>query len=268
MTFEVLLYITVFALGACVGSFANVCILRIPAKESIVPSSHCVHCGRKLRWYELVPIFSFLALRGRCRECNAPISLQYPLVEGINGLVWVLVFFAVSGEFIISGTTISLATPITVLLTAFIFCLASTALLIVAVIDWYTMEIPPSLNIAIAVLGCFRLALDYTNWNVYLIGAVCVSGVLLLLWLITGGRALGGGDIKLMAACGLLLGWKLIIAAFLLGCVIGTLVHVARMIVSKAGRTLAFGPYLATGVFIAMLYGEQLLNWYLNLYAW
>lgn len=263
MGFDILFCITVFALGVCVGSFSNVCILRIPEKESIVPPSHCVHCGRKLKWYELIPIFSFLALRGKCKGCNAKISLQYPLIEGISGVLWVVVYIYFRSSIFNSELELSLVS----LLTMLVFCFTASALLIIAVIDFRTMEIPPSLNYAIGVLGLIHLALNYQNWYLYLIGAVAVSGVLLILWFVTGGRALGGGDIKLMAVCGLLLGWKLIIIAFLLGCVIGTVVHVTRMVLSKAGRTLAFGPYLAAGVFISMLWGEHILNWYLSLYT-
>ena len=99
----------------------------------------------------------------------------------------------------------------------------------------------------------------------HLIGMVCVSGLLEVLYLVSGGRAIGGGDIKLMFACGLILGWERIILAFLLGCVIGSVVHTVRIKVSKAGRMLAMGPYLSAGVLLAALWGNAWINWYLSL---
>ncbi|MDE6600584.1 MAG: prepilin peptidase, partial [Lachnospiraceae bacterium] len=105
-------------------------------------------------------------------------------------------------------------------------------------------------------------ATDFSNILTYLTGLFSVSIVLAVLCYATGGRAIGGGDVKLMAACGLLLGWKLIILAFLLGCVLGAVIHVIRMKASGEGRVLAMGPYLSMGVLIAALWGEQMLDWY------
>lgn len=110
------------------------------------------------------------------------------------------------------------------------------------------------------------MAFNYKNFLYYLIGMVCVSGFLLLLYLITKGRGIGGGDIKLMAAAGLLLGWKHIILALILGCIIGSVIHIILMKVSDKGRMLAFGPYLSVGIVISMLCGDRLLNWYLGIF--
>ena len=107
--------------------------------------------------------------------------------------------------------------------------------------------------------------LDRSNLLSHVIGAVCVSGFLELLFLVSGGRAIGGGDVKLMGACGLILGWKLILLAFLLGCILGSVIHVIRMKVSDAEHVLAMGPYLSAGVFLAALWGNTWINWYLSL---
>ena len=131
-----------------------------------------------------------------------------------------------------------------------------------SVIDFRTYEIPFGINLFILALGLVRAATDFSNILTYLIGSLSVSIVLAILYYATGGRAIGGGDVKLMAACGLLLGWKLIILAFLLGCVLGALIHVIRMKVSGEGRVLAMGPYLSMGVLIAALWGGRLLTWY------
>ena len=134
------------------------------------------------------------------------------------------------------------------------------------VVDFRTYEIPVGFNLFILTLGLIHCVCHYTNWLDYLIGFLCVSVFLLLLYYVTGGRAIGGGDVKLMAVCGLLLGWKLIIFAFLLGCIIGSVIHLIRMKVSGEGHVLAMGPYLSAGVAIAVLWGNEFLQWYLHFY--
>lgn len=243
-----LIYALIFIFGITIGSFLNVCIYRIPRGETVVTTpSHCMTCGHKLRWFELLPLFSYIFLRGRCRSCKSQISPQYPIIEAVNGLLYVLVF-TVNGLNLIS----------------IIYALFTSALLVLTVIDWRTYEIPISINIFILVLGCLKVVLDFNNFLDYLIGFFIVSGFLLVLYMITKGRAIGGGDIKLMAVAGLLLGWQLIVLAFLIGCVLGSILHLIRMKVSGADRMLAMGPYLSAGLFIAMLWGNSFINWYLS----
>ena len=244
-----LLYIIIFLFGICIGSFLNVVILRVPAGESIVTGpSHCMRCGRRLKWYEMVPIFSFLALRGRCSGCGEKISPQYPLIEAANGLLWVFLFywFGLSWQ-------------------ALCACGFVSCLLALSVIDARTGEIPPGINIAIAVLAVCETALDLSSWPTHVIGLFAVSVPLLLVWLITKGAGVGGGDIKLLAAAGLFLGWKLVVFSVLVGCLAAVCVHIPRMALKKAGRALAFGPYLSAGMFVSLVWGERLLNWYLGL---
>lgn len=244
-------YIIIFLYGIIIGSFLNVCIYRIPKGESIVKvRSHCMACGYQLRWYDLVPLFSYIALRGRCRKCKAKLSPQYPIIEAANGLLYCLTFY-VLGFTIYSG----------------LVCLLVSALLALSVIDFRTFEIPLGFNVFILTLGLIHLALDYPNWLQYVIGLVAVSGFFYAIYIATKGRGIGGGDIKLMAACGLFLGWKLIILAMVAGCIIGAVIHVARMRIAKADRVLAMGPYLSVGVFLAVLWGDRLLNWYLSFYV-
>ena len=240
------LYITVFLFGIVIGSFLNVCIYRIPKKENIVKiRSHCMECNYQLRWYDLVPLFSYIFIGGRCRKCKTKLSLQYPLIEGLNGLLYVLVVA-------ICGLTIE----------SLLYCLMFSALLTLSVIDFRTFEIPLEINLFILTLGLIRVALDYKNFLNYLIGFLSVSGFLYILFLITKGRGIGGGDIKLMAVSGLLLGWKLNILAFALGCIIGSVIHIIRMKVTKTDHVLALGPYLSIGIMIATLWGNDLLQWY------
>lgn len=246
---EVTVFSIVFFLyGIVIGSFLNVCIYRIPKKENIVKvRSHCMECNYQLKWYDLVPLFSYLFLRGRCRKCGTKLSPQYPIVEAANGLLYVLVF-------IVKGANVE----------SLLYCLLFSALIALSVIDWRTYEIPVGFNIFIGVLGIIRVITDYRNWHNYLIGALCVSLFLLILYIVTHGRAIGGGDIKLMAAAGLLLGWKLILLAFCVGCIVGAVIHVVRMKVSGAEHVLAMGPYLSIGIGLAALWGNSFIIWYLS----
>ena len=249
---EEMIFSIIFGLyGIVIGSFLNVLILRIPIKESFtLKRSHCMSCGHTLAWYDLFPLFSYIFLGGKCRYCKTHISCQYPIVEGLNGLLYIGIYLA-------NGFTIK----------TILYCLAASALLSLSVIDWRTKIIPLGFNIFILLLGLIRLLTDLSHWSQYVIGLFAVSGFLLLLIIITKGRGMGDGDMKLMAATGLLLGWKLNIIAFLLGCIIGSIIHLSLMAIKKAGRELAFGPYLSVGIYIAMIWGEQLLSWYLSMWA-
>lgn len=240
-------YIVMFLYGIVIGSFVNVCICRIPRKESIVKvRSHCENCGYTLKWYDLIPVFSYLCLGGKCRKCGKKISVWHLLMEVSNGVLYVLVFFVCK----VSVETL-------------LYCLMGSALLVLGMIDFKTYEIPPGCNLFIAALGVIRVVTDYRNWASYVVGFFAVSVFLYLLYVLSKGRAIGGGDIKLMAAAGLLLGWKLIILAFILGCILGSVIHLIRMKVSKEDHVLAMGPYLAVGIMIAALWGNTFIQWYL-----
>lgn len=244
----IFLYLVIFLYGIVIGSFLNVLIYRVPKKENIaVVRSHCMSCGYRLKWFDLIPLFSWLALRGKCRKCGERISVQYPIIEALNGILYLVVFhhYGLSVE-------------------SLLYCLLFSALLALSVIDFRTYEIPVGFNYFILALGLIRVVTDFQNWSTYGIGFLAVSVFLYLLYVVTGGRGIGGGDVKLMAACGLLIGWKLIILAFLLGCILGSVIHLIRMRISEEGHVLAMGPYLSMGVAIAVLYGEQLIGWYLT----
>ena len=244
-----LISIIIFIYGTIVGSFLNVLIYRIPKKENIaIVRSHCMNCDYHLRWYDLIPVFSYLALKGRCRRCKQKISVQYPIIEGMNGVFWVLIFLKF-------GLTIE----------SLLYCLLFSALLALSVIDFRTYEIPVGFNIFIGILGIVHVATDYRNWLSYVIGLVSLSLVLFLIFIFTQGRGIGGGDVKLMAATGLLLGWKINIVGFIFGCILGSVIHIIRMKISKEGHVLAMGPYLSMGVMLSIFFGGQLISWYLGL---
>lgn len=146
-----------------------------------------------------------------------------------------------------------------------LYCASFTLLLILSVVDWETYNIPLWINGCILVLGIIQLVADYKEWHSYIIGFFVVSGFLYLLYWWSGGSWIGGGDIKLMAAAGLLLGWKLILVAFIAGCTLGSVIHITIMAMSRGERMLAFGPYLSLGIVVSMIWGEQLAGWYLSL---
>ncbi len=237
--------------GVCIGSFTNVLILRVPRGEEVVKtSSHCMSCGHRLAFYDLVPVLSYLMLRGKCRYCHAPISAQYPLIEAVNGGMYFCIF-------LLLGPCAD----------AVLFSLAASALIALSVIDWRTYEIPVGFNLFLACLGLVRMGLDYTHFYHYLIGAVCVSAPLALIYYLSGGKAIGGGDVKLMAACGLMLGWQKILFALMVGCIVGSIIHLLRMKIARAPRLLAMGPYLSFGILFSALFGDALISWYLSLLA-
>ena len=243
------IYILIFTFGIVIGSFLNVCIYRIPMHETVVTErSHCMRCGYQLSWYDMIPVFSWLCLGGKCRKCKEPISPQYPIVEATNGILYLLIFVVCGFKW-----------------ESIIYCLMASALLVLSVIDWRTYEIPIGINIFILVLGILHIIIDYHNWLNYVIGFFGISVVLLILFYVSGGRAIGGGDVKLMAAAGVVIGWKLIILAFFIGCIVGSVIHLIRMKVSGAQKVLAMGPYLAIGIMIATLWGENLISWYLSM---
>ena len=248
MTSQFILYSIIFLYGIIFGSFLNVCIYRIPEKQSIAKErSHCMQCGYQLKWYDLIPLFSYLCLGGKCRKCKTHISIQYPLVELANGILYILVFF-------VCGFQVK----------SFLYCFLGSALLVLSVIDWRTYEIPFGINVFIFILGLVQVAADYENWLSYVIGFFAVSGFIAIVILLTRGRGFGGGDMKLMAAAGLLLGWKLILLSFGIGCIVGSVCHLIRMRVSGAENVLALGPYLSIGIMVSALFGNDMIQWYLT----
>jgi len=207
-------------------------------------------CSRRLSWRENIPLVSYVLQKGRCRSCGARLSVQYPVVEALGGLMWLAVGLLLWGDWSYMA----------------LCCLLWPLLCAIAVIDWRTYTIPNGLNLAIAILGIARLVIDRGHWPRYIIGMASVSLLFLALWAVTGGRGLGFGDVKLMAAAGLFLGWQQILLALILGCVAGLVIHIPRM-KRGAGRKLAFGPYLAAGIWVAALLGQRLIAAYLSLFG-
>jgi leader peptidase (prepilin peptidase)/N-methyltransferase len=252
------LVFSLFALvtGMVVGSFLNVCICRMPKGKSVVtPPSHCPQCDYRVRWYDNIPIVSYLLLRGRCRGCGMHISPQYPLVELLNGLLTLALFLRFG--------------PTLAFLVLFLFC---SALVVITFIDLDHQIIPDEISLTGIVVGfVFSFFLQGHSWLNSLLGILLGGGSLLLVaygyqWL-TGKEGMGGGDIKLLAMMGAFLGWKSIPFIIFASSLFGSVIGITIMLVQKKDSKLAipFGPYLAFGAVLYIFYGRQIIHWYLNM---
>lgn len=245
-----------FLFGAVVGSFLNVCIFRMPNEESVVsPPSHCPVCNYQIRWYDNIPILSYLVLGGKCRGCGVKISLQYPLVELINGLLTLALFVRF-------GPTIAFVA-------LFLFC---SALVVITFIDIEHQIIPDEISLSGIIIGfLFSFFIPGYDWVNSLIGIVLGGGSLLLVAYgyqkLTGKDGMGGGDIKLLAMMGAFLGWKAIPFIIFFSSLVGSVLGVSIMLIQKKDSKLAipFGPYLALAAVFYIFYGPQLIKWYLAL---
>jgi leader peptidase (prepilin peptidase) / N-methyltransferase len=246
------LYTLIF--GLCIGSFLNVCIHRLPLEQSIVhPPSACPHCNTRIRWYDNLPVISFLLLRGRCRGCKAPISIRYPLVELLTGMAALSVFLRF-------GLTWS----------ALIYFIFIAALLVITFIDIDHRIIPDVISLPGIPLGfAASFVLPRLAWSDSLLGILIGGGILLAIaWgyrLITGKDGMGGGDIKLLAMIGAFLGWRGVLFTVMASSFIGTVVGLTLMIRAGKGMKLAipFGPFLALGAICYLFFGPAVISWYL-----
>ncbi|MDD3796686.1 MAG: prepilin peptidase [Lachnospiraceae bacterium] len=245
-----LLYLYVFIIGSCIFSYLNVLIYRVPRRIDFVKGrSFCPTCHHELRAKDLVPLFSWLFLRRRCRYCGEPISSRYFWVELLGG-----------GMGCLSLARFGLSWQMMVGFAFFAICA------IISLVDWDTMEIPNGFVIAMLVVALVSIPVfPEISAAKRLIGLAVVSVPMLLLSLAIPG-AFGGGDIKLMAAAGLLLGWKLTLVSMFLAVLTGGY-GIYLLAGKKKGRKdhFAFGPFLCIGMTAALLWGQALLDWYLRL---
>lgn len=240
-----------FVFGICgllLGSFANVCIWRLPREESISwPPSHCIHCQQALKPWHLVPVLSWLFLRGRCAMCAGKIAWRYPVVELSTAILFALVGWHWQGSL----------QSVSYLILVFV--------LVVAVgTDLSHREIPDQISLGgSAVL--LLLALIAQNWPA-LIGGLLLFGILYLIALASRG-GMGGGDIKLSLAIGLALGWRLGLVAIFLAFLIGGVMAISLLLFKPVTRKVQvpFGPFLAFGALCAMFFGEGIIQAYVNL---
>ena len=235
-------------LGLVVGSFLNVCIWRLPREESIVrPGSHCPVCSTALGARDLVPVLSWIFLRGKCRYCGAKISPRYPAVELLTGVlfVWCFLRFGLSPQ----------------LAPALVF---SAFMVAITFIDLDHQIILDGMLALLAASGLgLGLWLGQPGWVDMLIGAGVGGGLLLVLAVISGG-GMGGGDVKFAAALGFWLGWPGILLCLLISFVAGGAISLFLLLAKLRGRKdfIPFGPFIALGAWVALLYGREILSWY------
>lgn len=249
-TIKMFILAYVFLLGLIFGSFLNVLIYRIPLKLSPEKGfSFCPACKHRLHWYDLFPLFSYIFLRGKCRYCKAKISLQYPIVEFLNALCFLLVY-------LVYGLSVE----------TLLYMVCCSCLIVVTLIDFKHMIIPDRFNIIILACGLIALfAVPELGWLDRVIGMFAFSVPVFLLSLM---GAMGAGDAKLLAAIGLLLGWKLTLLTFVFAALLASIFGIASMIKKKADGKLAipFGPFISLAAIIAILYGQNIISAYLSLF--
>ncbi|ASD64638.1 prepilin peptidase [Bdellovibrio bacteriovorus] len=250
-------YVLFFVLGAIFGSFGNVVIYRLPREESVVkPRSYCYSCKTQIKWYDNIPILSWFILRGKCRKCHAKFSFRYPLVEIIMA-----VLFALSYHY--AGLTWTLLEYL-----IFIF-----GLVVCTFIDLDHMILPDEFTLSGIVIGLVGAALNPQREFLdalfgVLMGGGFLWGMAYVYYMFTKNEGMGGGDIKLLAWIGAIVGWKAIPFVIMTSAIVGSVIGLIAARKQKAGlkTVIPFGPYLALGAVIYLFGGEAIALWYLGLF--
>jgi leader peptidase (prepilin peptidase)/N-methyltransferase len=249
--------VIVVLLGLCIGSFLNVCIYRLPLSKSIPKPSRsvCPDCGSIIRFYDNIPVVSYLLLKRRCRHCGFIIPFRYPLVEISSGLF----AFLILKQFGLS-------------LDSFVYFVFIAVLIVVTFIDLDHGIIPDVITLpGIPVFFGLAFLLPEGNWVNSALGILVGGGSLLTVaWvyaLLTGKEGMGGGDIKLLAMAGALVGWKGVLFTIFVSSAAGALIGIILMLRTRKGLKLAvpFGPFIALGAVVYIFFGPALINWYFNL---
>ncbi len=246
----------VLFVGMCVGSFLNVCIHRLPQGTSIVsPPSACPKCGASIRWYDNIPVISYLLLRGRCRGCKTHISIRYPIVELITGLFALITWMQFG------------LTPAALIYFAFI-----AAMLVITFIDIDLQIIPDVISLPGIPIGfAASFLLPDIGWLNSLIGIAAGGGILYaVMWgyqAITGKAGMGFGDVKLLAMIGAFIGWKGVLFTIMSSSFFGTVVGGILMLKSGKGlkTRIPFGPFIAAGGILYLFLGPQIIHWYFGI---
>lgn len=242
--------ISFFILGTIIGSFLSVCICRIPAGESIVyPPSHCSNCKSNIKPYDLIPIVSYVILRGKCRYCKEKISIKSPLMELFTGIMFLSLYLKY-------GLTLELIK----------YLILFSFLIVIGCIDYNTTDVYFSTTSTGIGIGILFLVI---NWyfklpiKTYFLGAIIGGIFILLIAVLTGG--MGFGDVEICILSGIYIGTKLTVLMLFLSFILGGAVGAILIISKKKSRKdyIAFGPYISIATMIAVLFGEKIINWYL-----
>lgn len=247
--------ILIFVLGLIVGSFSNVCIYRIPRNESIIyPASHCPKCRSNISPKDNIPLLSYILLKGRCRNCKSKISIQYPIVEFLTGLTYLIIYLAYG----LSVQTL-------------IYIILSSALIIIAFIDLNEQIVPDVISLPGIVIGfIISFFVSHISYMNSALGVLVGGGIILIIGLagsvIFKKEAMGGGDVKLAAMIGAFLGWRYIIISLFLGFFLGALAGIFLILSKIKSRedAIPFGPFIVLGSFITLLWGEKIISWYIG----
>ncbi|MBN1849932.1 MAG: prepilin peptidase [Deltaproteobacteria bacterium] len=253
MTFYETSIVFAFLFGLIFGSFLNVCIYRIPRKKSLImPSSSCPHCGERIRFYDNIPLVSYLILFGKCRHCRTKIPVRYPIVELITGLLSLFLFI----RYDISIYSVSI----------FLF---SASLVVITFIDLYHQIIPDVISIPGMIVGlAISFLPGHVGWLDSIIGILAGGGGLYLVAVLfeklTGKEGMGGGDVKLLGMIGAWMGWKALPFVILFSSLLGTIVGGGALLIYRRGlqTRIPFGPFLALGALAYLFFGDELLAWY------
>jgi prepilin signal peptidase PulO-like enzyme (type II secretory pathway) len=262
-----LFLIFIFLFGLCIGSFLNCAIYRLEQKKNLKGRSFCPNCKHQLSWKDLVPVFSFLFLKGKCRYCQKKISIQYPLVEISTGIVFLLVANYNAKCFArVLGNSDCIMTTASIFSLAFLFYIASV-LIAIFVYDLKHYIIPDKILLPAIVVAFFYGLFDPKFTILNLLGATIISsGFFLFIFLISKGRWMGFGDVKLAVLMGFLLGFPNVLVALFLAFFFGAVIGAILMFFGKKGlkSEIPFGPFLITGTFVALFWGQNIINWYLT----
>lgn len=237
--------------GLFIGSFLNVCIFRIPAGISSIvkPPYSCGSCGHRLNFIDMLPVVNYIANRGKCMCCGEGYSLQYPLIELLNGILYALVYLKYGFS-----------------LTSVIYCIIISILVVISFIDLKHKIIPDGANIALAVVGAIFIFIERAGLYNSFLGSITGFGLFLAIAFLT--NAMGGGDIKLMAALGFLFGMRGVLFITLTSFVSGAIISLILLGLKIKSRKdeIPFGPFIALAALTYIFFGTVFINWYINIF--
>jgi leader peptidase (prepilin peptidase) / N-methyltransferase len=249
-------YVFVFIFGLCIGSFLNCIIYRLEQEKQITGRSFCPQCKHQISWKDLFPVFSFLFLKGKCRYCQKKISIQYPLLELSLGILFIAIFY-------LSFTTFRLLPVLHMVYLFYIF----SSLAAIFMYDFKHFIIPDKILFPAIIISLVYDVIVFRSFFDIIWAIAIGAGFFLMIFLFSNGRAMGFGDVKLAVLMGLFLSFQQILVALFLAFFLGAIIGIILMLFQKKGfkSEIPFGPFLIMGTFIAMFWGDQIIQWYLYL---